>query len=82
MFLQDAMPGTELASFLWRKMGFQGTPPNSADGSLSATWGLLFLGLIGAFLLGLLIFVCFKRRRQTSAGVTPVGEVEFGNAAP
>ncbi|CAH8392357.1 unnamed protein product [Eruca vesicaria subsp. sativa] len=64
---------------LW--MGIQDTPPEVADHTIPATWGFLFLGLVGIFLLGLVIYECIKRRGRTSAQVTP-GELELGNAAP
>ncbi|KAF3538857.1 hypothetical protein F2Q69_00025077 [Brassica cretica] len=62
-------------------MGASDRPLAFADYSVSPKWVFLYLGLLGLFLIGLLICFCWKRR-ETSAAVTPVGDLEMANAAP
>ncbi|KAG2303214.1 hypothetical protein Bca52824_031865 [Brassica carinata] len=64
------------------RMGFFDSPPEFTAESSSGSWSFAYIGLLGVFIVGGLIYFCWKRRQQTTQQVTPVGEVEMSGAAP
>ncbi|KAG2301278.1 hypothetical protein Bca52824_029929 [Brassica carinata] len=71
----------QLATVNNTEMGKTDRPPQFTDSSLSPRWAFLYVGLLVVFIIGLIIYICWKRW-QTSAGVTPVGDLEMAHAAP